>query len=196
MQENKSASAEISQRWNHRYQQDGADRSTRRPNQLLLDHADLLPSQGLALDAGAGAGKNSLFLARHGLQVISLDISEIGLQFLNQQRCLHALPIAPAVCNLAQPWLPADYFDLIINFRFLERALFPFYRKALKKGGVLVFSTFVQPTAEHPDKPFFLKSAELTTTFHDFTILHHSQNSFLHNRSGTTRHVENLIARK
>ena len=189
-------SAETAQRWNKRYQYEGAERVTRAPNRLLTDHANLLPTQGLALDAGAGVGTNSIFLAQRGLHVIALDISETGLQYLNQRRQQQKLPIAPAVSDLAQPWLPADCFDLIINFNFLERATFPFYRRALKQGGVLVFSTFVQPTADDPSKPFFLKSAELITTFYDFTILHHSQNSFFHNRSGTIRHVEHFIAKK
>ena len=189
-------SAEISQKWNTRYVKEGAEWTTREPNPLLADNSHLLPTGGLALDAGAGVGNNSLFLAQHGLHVIALDISEIGLQFLNQRRRQQQLPIAPAVCDLSKPWLPANRFEVIINFNFLERALFPFYRRALKLGGLLMFSTFVQPTSNHPDAPFFLKAEELMTTFQDFTVLHNSQSSYFHQRSGTTRYVEHFIGRK
>lgn len=181
-------------KWNRRYTNEGAEWATRPPNTLLTEHADLLPNSGLAVDAGCGVGNNSVFLAQHGLAVVSLDVSEVGVRILKQRA--HNLPIYPAVWNLAQPWLPANRFDLIINFNFLERATFPHYRHALKRNGVLVFSTFVQPTPDHPDEPFFLKAGELQAEFGAFETLHSSQTSYFHKRSNSTRYVEHLIARK
>ena len=190
-------SAEIrSQKWNKRYQVEGADWLLRPPSDLLKHYAKFLPSGGLALDAGAGVGKNSVYLAQRGVRVIALDISEVGLSLLHQRAQQHNLPIAPAVCNLAAPYLPPNTFDLIINFNFLERATLPMFHQSLKRGGVLVFSTFVQPTPDHPSKPFFLKPNELKDTFADFELLHSSQTSYFHKRSQSIRYVEHFIGRK
>ena len=163
---------------------------------MLLEQADLLPASGLALDSGAGVGKNSIFLAQRGLHVIALDISETGLALLSHRAKAKQLSISTAVYDLSIPFLPPNQFDLIINFNFLERATLPTFRSALKSGGVLVFSTFVQPTPKHPSKPFFLKPNELKTTFAEFDCLHSSQTSYWHKRSATTRYVEHFIGRK
>ncbi|MGB1250373.1 MAG: class I SAM-dependent methyltransferase [Candidatus Promineifilaceae bacterium] len=184
------------EKWNHRYQTEGTEWLTRPPTPLLLEQADLLPTSGLALDSGAGVGKNSVFLAQRGLHVIALDISETGLSLLKQRADAEQLTISTAVYDLSIPFLPPDRFDLIINFNFLERATLPAFRSALKSGGILVFSTFVQPTTDHPSKSFFLKPNELKTTFAAFDCLHSSQTSYWHGRSGSTRYVEHFIGRK
>ena len=190
-------SAEIrSKKWNKRYQVEGTDWLLRPPSSLLTDYANLLPSSGLALDAGAGVGKDSVYLAQRGLRVIALDISEVGLRLLHQRAKQHGLSIAPAVCNLAAPYLPPSTFDLIINFNFLERATLPMFHQSLKLGGILVFSTFVQPTPNHPSKSFFLKPNELKSAFADFELLHSSQTSYFHKRSQSVRYVEHFIGRK
>ncbi len=185
-----------SQKWNTRYAREGAEWTTRPPNRFLVEQQQLLPTSGLALDAGAGVGNNSVFLANHGLHVIALDVSVVGLGFLRHRAVENSLSIDCAAMNLAQPWLPSDTFDVIINFNFLERALFAEYRKALKVGGILLFSTFVQPTPDAPRESFFLKPKELLTAFSEFEVLHSSQNSYFHQRSGTTRWVENFVGRK
>lgn len=191
-----SNSAEIAQKWRARYQREAAEWSQRPPNWLLTEYADLLPTAGLALDAAAGVGINSIFLAQRGMRVVALDIAETALDLLNRRAYLARLPIATAVCDLSHPWLPPNRFDCIINFNFLERATFATYRHALRPGGTLVFSTFVQPTAQHSSEPFFLRPNELQTAFANFTTRHHSQSSYFHQRSGTTRYVEHLIATK
>ena len=42
------------ERWNSRYAEEGEEWLERGPRRLLQEHADLLPGQGLALDAAAG----------------------------------------------------------------------------------------------------------------------------------------------
>ena len=183
-------------KWNRRYTTEGAKWSTREPSFLLADYTNILPRKGIALDAGAGVGKNSIFLAQQGLRVIALDISETGLGFLKRRADTTDLPISPAVWNLAQPHLPAAYFDLVINFNFLERATLPAYRHTLKDNGLIIFSTFVQPTPDHPSQPFFLRPNELRDAFAGFEVLHSSQSSYFHQRSGGVRYVEHFIGRK
>jgi len=50
------------------------------PNGFLSHMSDRLPRKGNALDIGAGEGRNALFLASLGLNVLAVDQSSVGMQ--------------------------------------------------------------------------------------------------------------------
>jgi tellurite methyltransferase len=183
-------------RWNQRYSEDGCNWQERRPRRLLVEFAHLLPDRGLALDAAAGVALHGLFLTEHGLHVIALDVSEVGLRLAQESAKKRGLWLETAVLDLAQPWLPANYFDVIVNFRFLERATFPVYRQALKPDGLLFFETFVKidPQGNYPDH--YLNPGELRAAFAHFTIIHHGQTEILDDQSRLIKMTEHLVARK
>ncbi len=74
--------------WNQRYS--GGDLAYgQAPNAFLARMADRLPKIGTALDIGAGEGRNALFLASLGLDVLAVDQSQVGMhkaQRLAQER--------------------------------------------------------------------------------------------------------------
>jgi tellurite methyltransferase len=178
------------ERWDNRYEIEGPSRVNSLPNALLRRYADLLPASGLALDAACGVANHGLFLAERGLRVIGLDISLVGLRFAQQQAKERGLRLSLALWDLSQPWLPPDAFDVITNFRYLERTAFPVFRQALKPGGLLFFATFmsVEPHDDHPE--YYLRPGELLETFGDYEIIHHSLLPEM-------RHtLEQLVARK
>ena len=180
------------ERWNARYAADGEVWLERQPRQLLLEYTHLLPQQGIALDAAAGVGNNGAYLARHGLNVIALDISMIGLQLARQRALAESLPLSTAVYDLANLWLPADFFDLIVNFHFLERATFAEFRQALKSGGLLIFETFLRSNDDTPTPDFYLEPGELLNAFEDFAIIHWKERTI----PGTSKVTAQLVARK
>lgn len=49
------------------------------PNDFLALMAPRLPTRGSALDLGAGEGRNAIFLASLGLDVLAVDQSDVGL---------------------------------------------------------------------------------------------------------------------
>jgi tellurite methyltransferase len=183
-------------RWNHRYTQDGHAWQGRRPRQLLREFAHLLPDQGMALDAAAGVGLHGLFLAERGLHVIALDVSEVGLRLARESAQRRGLWLETAVFDLSHPWLPANYFDVIANFRFLERATFPVYRQALKPGGLLFFETFLKtdPQGDYPDH--YLNPGELKQAFAGFTVIHSGLFEIRHEDGHVIKTTEQLVARK
>ncbi len=183
-------------KWNGRYQSDGDQWQQSKPRQLLQEYAHLLPKSGLALDAAAGVGLHGLFLAARGLHVIALDISEVGLRLAKRQAERVGVWLETAVIDLAQPWLPANSFDVILNFRFLERSTFPVYHRALRPGGLLYFETFVETEAAQAHPHFFLKPGELKAAFADFEHIHYALTEVKGNRSGRMKAAEQLIARK
>ncbi|MEM8630154.1 MAG: class I SAM-dependent methyltransferase [Pseudomonadota bacterium] len=63
--------------WDQRYIADGYLFGTR-PARFLTDHAGLLPAQGRALAVADGEGRNSVWLAGRGLDVVAFDQSPVG----------------------------------------------------------------------------------------------------------------------
>jgi tellurite methyltransferase len=183
-------------KWNERYSEDGQQWLDSAPRQLLLDFLPQLPTVGLALDAAAGVGVNGLVLARRGLHVVALDISEVGLRLARQQALAEGVRLETAVYDLSQPWFPANSFDLILNFRFLERATFAAYRQALKPGGWLLFETFIRTPDTESDADFYLLPGELAAAFADFDIIYSAEETAVNGRSERAKPVARLLARK
>jgi 2-polyprenyl-3-methyl-5-hydroxy-6-metoxy-1,4-benzoquinol methylase len=50
------------------------------PNEFLVAMADRLPPGGRALDIGAGEGRNALYLASLGFDVLAIDQSLVGME--------------------------------------------------------------------------------------------------------------------
>jgi len=62
--------------WNKRYDE-GAYLYGTEPNSFLAQNADMLSSPVLSLSEGEG--RNAVFLASHGLSVLGVDCSKVGL---------------------------------------------------------------------------------------------------------------------
>jgi tellurite methyltransferase len=180
------------ERWNARYAADGETWLEDQPRQLLLNYAHLLPKQGIALDAASGVANNGTFLARRGMHVIALDISITALQLATHRALADSLPLSAAVYDLRRLWMPANYFDLIVNFHFLERTTFPIYREALRPGGLLIFETFLRSNEDTSTSKYYLEPGELQYAFSDFEIIHWRENTI----PATNKVTSQLVARK
>jgi len=183
-------------RWNERYAQEKDRWLEHEPRRLLVEYAHLLPASGLALDAASGVGINSLFVARRGLRVIALDISEIALRLAVRQARSEGLPVSAAVYDLSTPWLPEAVFDVILNFHFLERATLPVFRRALKPGGLLFFETFVKTGGEIEQPDYYLDPGELQAAYRGFEILHYEEMRLPATETHSERGLAQLVARK
>jgi SAM-dependent methyltransferase len=183
-------------RWNSKYHEERKFWLDQEPRQLLTSFAHLLPPQGRALDAACGVGTNALFLVEHGLRVFGLDISEYALHLAKKRAKSLNFDLETAVIDLSNPWLPAEYFDVILNFHFLERATFPVYRKALKSGGLIFFDTFSKRHDRNTNPAYYLEPGELIGRFSDFENIHYSEYDLPPNEKHKERSLAKLIARK
>jgi 2-polyprenyl-3-methyl-5-hydroxy-6-metoxy-1,4-benzoquinol methylase len=183
--------------WNARYLFAEKHNLRRQPYGLVRSFADQLPVGGLALEVAAGTAPVGLYLARRGLRVISMDISEAGLRIAQQRALKPLLPINLVVMDLTNPWLPPSGFDVILNFYYLSRPLFESYHKALKPGGWLFFETFVQDSLRRCNPAHTLEPGELINSFHDWDILHWME-TWKRRRDGMfpSRRIAQLVARK
>jgi tellurite methyltransferase len=162
-------STQDANRWNQRYQTDGR-KSDPSPRSFLVENAAALPREGLALDVAMGLGGNAAFLLARGLRVVGMDVSEVAVR-----RAKSRLPDLLAVtANLTQFCLRSVAFDAIVNFYFLERSLWPIYRRALKPDGVLIVETLTEDMLTiRPDidPAYLLRPGELYAAFQDWNVL-------------------------
>jgi tellurite methyltransferase len=180
-------------RWNQRYLS-APQPSFLRPRDFLVQHAGDLPGAGLALDAAMGLGGNAAFLISRGLRVIGVDISVVAARQAKAR-----LPALNAVvADLTRFSLPAASLDVILNFYYLDRELWPVYRRALRPGGVLVMETFTADTrAQRGDlnPNYLLQPGELGQAFRDWDVLNYRE-GWNAPDDGRRRSTASLIARR
>jgi 2-polyprenyl-3-methyl-5-hydroxy-6-metoxy-1,4-benzoquinol methylase len=184
------------ERWQARYNTPDRVYSDK-PAEFLRTNIHLLPDNGLALDIAAGEGRNSVFLAQHGLEVIALDISEHALQKCMALAGGRGIRVNAAVVDLANFLIPKESFDVIVNFNYLQRSLARQIIEGLKPAGWLLFETL---TIEHLkwspnfNPEFLLDTGELTRIFGDLEIIEYSESTIPSGQS--FRSVASLAARK
>lgn len=132
--------------WNDRYASDGLAYGTA-PNEFLVQVADRLPRKGKAIDLGAGEGRNAMFLASLGLDVLAVDQSEVGLRKAERLAADRGLKLRTRVIDLRDFDVEPGSLDVVSSiFVHLPRAL----REAvharivtwLKPGGVFVLEAY------------------------------------------------------
>jgi 2-polyprenyl-3-methyl-5-hydroxy-6-metoxy-1,4-benzoquinol methylase len=168
------------------------------PNPFLKKHIRLLP-RGKALDMAAGEGRNAVFLAQNGFEVDALDISEKGLKKAQKLAQGRGVKINTFLVDLDQYQIEKERYDLIANFYFLKRRLIPRIKKGLKKGGKVIFETYLLEhrklgTGGPKQAKYFLKSNELLRLFKNFRILFYREGIF--REGGRKKAVASLIAEK
>ena len=125
------------EKWDAKYGDD--DRiSAKTPSDWLTTHTGLLSGKGKALDIAAGEGRNSIFAASLGYEVVCMDISEVALSKANRLANEKNVKITTISTDLDNSSLPENEYDLVLCFNFLERNLFPEIHNTLKKGGILL----------------------------------------------------------
>ena len=168
------------------------------PNPFLKKHIRLLP-KGKALDIASGEGRNAVFLAQHGFEVDAVDISEKGLKKARKLAGEKGVNINTFLIDLDQYQIEKGQYDLIANFYFLRRRLIPRIKKGLKKGGKVIFETYLLEhrslgTGGPKQAKYFLKPNELLGLFKDFRILFYREGIF--KEGGRRKAVASLIAEK
>ncbi len=167
-------------------------------NLFLQRHISLLP-RGKVLDIAAGQGRNAVFLARHGFDVDAVDISEIGLKKARKLAKEAGVKIHTYHGDLDTYKIREGEYDLITNFYFLNRSLIPSIKKGIKKGGWVVFETYILEhrsltTGGPTQLKYYLKPNELLRLFHQFRILRYREGIF--RERGRKKAIASLIAQK
>jgi len=118
------------------------------PNAFLKAQADVLPKSGTALAVADGEGRNGVWLAERGLDVLSIDWSPTAQAKAQGLAKARGVTLRTARVDLtAWDWPTAEYDVVVVIFiQFLtpeeRRPAFAGMRKALKPGGLLLIEGY------------------------------------------------------
>ena len=101
-----------SQFWDERYAADELVYGSA-PNDFLAKQAHRFPKTGRALDIGAGEGRNALFLASLGLDVLAVDQSAVGMQKAQRLARERGLSLRTQAADLNDFQAEPNFFDVI-----------------------------------------------------------------------------------
>jgi len=164
------------EKWNSKYRSPGC-RPQSPPSAWLVENSDLLAGCGRALDIAAGEGRNAVYAALRGYDVLAVDISEAGLENARALAELKQVRIRTEVADLDSHAFEENAFDLILCFNFLDRKLFPGIRQALRPGGLVFYETFNLDHLKYTSfrREWVLEYNELIRLFQDYRILRYRE---------------------
>jgi SAM-dependent methyltransferase len=177
------------QRWNGRYQEQSGGTE---PSRFLQALADRLPSTGRALDVAGGPGHDALWLARRGLDVTLVDISDVALERAAQAAREAGVLLHVERVDLEEAPLPRGPYQLVLCLNYLWRPLFEEIPRVLAPGGLFVFA---QPTRSnlqrnpHPSARFLLEDGELPRLVRGLEVV-----SYTEGWTEEGRHEARLVA--
>jgi len=132
--------------WNERYASNEFVYGTE-PNSFLVQNAKLLSSPVLSL--AEGEGRNAVFLASLGLDVLGVDQSNVGLAKAQKLAASRGLVIRTEVADLASYEPPENYYGSVISISAhlpgqVRNRLYPQVERSLKPGGVIILESYAK----------------------------------------------------
>lgn len=144
---------------------------------MLIEYLPLLP-KGKALDVAMGKGRNALYLASKGFEVVGLEKDRESIDAcLSDAKRLGVSIDARCVDleDLESYQIEKSAYDVVICFYYLQRNLIPSMKEALKPGGFLIYETFLidqHLKIGHPrHREYCFEHNELLRSFIDFRII-------------------------
>ena len=117
------------------------------PNDFLAAQVHQL--RGPVLSLAEGEGRNAVFMASCGLQVLGVDRSAVGLAKAHQLATRRGVAIQTLQADLADYTPPANTFGAVVSIfahlpGALRQRLYPRLQQALKPGGVLLMEAYTE----------------------------------------------------
>jgi len=118
------------------------------PNEFLRAQAHLLPAHGKALAVADGEGRNGVWLAEQGLEVLSVDFSPKALAKAQALAKSRGVSLQLQRVDLITWRWPTEAFDVVaaIFIQFAtpdqRKRIFAGIRRALKPGGLLLLQGY------------------------------------------------------
>jgi len=161
--------------WNERYANPEYAYGTE-PNTFLRENAHRL--SGPALSLAEGEGRNSVYLASLGIDVLGVDSSSVGLEKAQKLARSRGVKIRTEVADLATYNPPRDTFRSAISIychlpKAIRRELHHRIAKALIPGGIVLLEAYtpaqtVKATGGPRDREICPTAKELQTEFPGF----------------------------
>lgn len=122
--------------WNRRYR--SRDEINDEPAPMLVHAASSL-NPGRALDLACGAGRNAIWLARRGWDVVALDGAGEAIRLVRELEPRVDARVVDLEVGTPLPFEDSS-FDLVTNLYYLHRPLFPEIRRVVRPEGLVVIA--------------------------------------------------------
>lgn len=132
--------------WNQRFSSSEFVYGTE-PNSFLLQNANLLV--GPVLSLAEGEGRNAVFLASLGLDVLGVDGSEVGLAKAQELAKSRGLAIRTEVADLATYAPPENSFGSVVSISahlpsIIRKRLHNLVERCLRPGGIILLEAYTK----------------------------------------------------
>lgn len=164
--------------WDERYASDTFAYGTE-PNDFLMEHAGML--SGPVLSLAEGEGRNAVYLASLGLQVLGVDGSAVGLAKAQKLAVLKGVSIQTTTVDLATYTPPADSFGAAVSISAhlpsqVRKRLHRLVAQSIKPGGVIVLEGYSRAqinrnTGGPKDADMLLAQSDIEQEFPNFEVL-------------------------
>lgn len=141
-------------RWQERYAAPGYLFGTA-PNAFIKAQAHRLRKGQKALAIADGEGRNGVFMAEQGLDVLSLDFSSTAQEKAKKLAAERGVTLRVEQADVINWSYPADTFDVVagIFFQFAtpdeREKIFAGIKRTLKKGGLLLIEGYTPKQLEY-----------------------------------------------
>jgi SAM-dependent methyltransferase len=135
------------ERWQTRFGTPGYLFGTE-PNAFLKSQAHRLPRGGSALSVADGEGRNGVWLAQQGLDVLAIDFAAAALEKSRALAAERGVRLRTEVADITTWRWPAEAFDAVavifvqVVFPAARAVFFQNLKRALKPGGVLLMQGY------------------------------------------------------
>ena len=169
-----------------------------KPSQFLSENLELLP-KGRVLDVAMGKGRNAIFLAGIGFEVEGIDISAEAVKDALELARKSNVNLKARVADLEDNHhIEGGAYDIIICFNYLHRPLIPKSKGGLRRGGIVMYETFIVDQARFgkpKNRDYLLKHNELLDMFRDFRCLRYRE-GIIENRKAVAGIIAENVERK
>jgi SAM-dependent methyltransferase len=135
------------ERWEERFRASGYVFG-KEPNAFLKSQAHRLPAGGTALAVADGEGRNGVWLAEKGLDVLAIDFSPAALAKARALAEERGVQLRTEVADVTRWHWPESTFDVVVAifvqvmFPVERTAFFTHLKRALKPGGLLLIEGY------------------------------------------------------
>lgn len=168
--------------WDERYRAPGYIFGTS-PNLFLTSQRAAFRPGARVLDVACGEGRNSVWLAEQGCEVVGVDVSPLALEKARRLAAERGVSVSWVEQDIRNwVWEPARYDAVVCIFiQFAEPAqrarLFEGFKATIKAGGLLVLQGYTPKQVEYktggpPQAEHMYTTALLREAFGGMEILH------------------------
>jgi SAM-dependent methyltransferase len=130
--------------WNKRYANGDYLYGTE-PNLFLAEHCSLL--SGPVLSLSEGEGRNAVFLASRGLEVLGVDISMVALDKAKKLAKSRGVEIRTIVADLATFEPEENHYGSVVSISAhlpstVRNKLYPLIERSLKPNGIIILEAY------------------------------------------------------